>query len=247
MCIQHSEFRNILSNPDFNEYISHSTIDEAHCISQWDDDFRPAWSQLGVLRALIKSDTPIVALSATMGPGILQDVRNVLDISIDNSFHLNLGNNRPNIMQIVTRMRRGDDLERLNFLVDNIHCDSSGTMPRTLAFFESRDLVQKAHDHLTVLIPQSCQEEIAYIHAGLTPHALKHIMELFRTGKINILCATECVGMGSGIGDIDLVILFKIPGNNSILVQRIGRGWRAGQATHAIIFTECSVFETFKR
>jgi superfamily II DNA/RNA helicase len=92
-------------------------------------------------------------------------------------------------------------------------------MSRTLAFFESRDLVQKARDHLVSLIPQSRRGEIAYIRAGLTPHAWSHIMELLRMEKINMLCATECAGMGSDIDDIDLVILFKIPGHNSILVQ----------------------------
>jgi hypothetical protein len=190
-----------------------------------------------------------MALSATMGPGVLEQVRDVLNIDVDNSIHVNLGNNRPNITPLVVRMSRDSGFEDLRFLLDGLKPDGSGRLPRALVFFETREQAQKASDWLKTQLADQFAEfrnQIAYIHAGRTSAGRKHVMEMFRQGLLSILCATECVGMGADIPDIDLVVLFKVPANVMTLVQRIGRAGRGRQHARAILFVEYSVFEVVK-
>jgi hypothetical protein len=249
MCLDHAGFREILSEISFNKHISHLVVDEAHCISQWGPEFRPAWGQLYAIRNLLKLGTPCIAQSATMGPGVIEEVRKTLNIVEGESLHVNLGNDRPNITQLLVRMTYGSRYEELGFLLDGLKSDGTGKMPRTLTFFEERDQAHEAANWLRSQLPVQTQEarsRIAYIHAGLTREGRKKIMHDFRHGLIDILCATECVGMGSDIPDIDIIVLFKLPANMSVLLQRIGRAGRGRQPARAVIFVEPTAYQVKK-
>jgi superfamily II DNA helicase RecQ len=249
MCLEHSGFRKILSDVAFHKNISHLVADEAHCITEWGPEFRPAWMQIGTIRNLIAAGTPCMAMTATMGPGVLGTIRKVLHIDPDKSLHINLGNDRPNITQLVVRMERDSGFEQLGFLLNRLKPDGSGDLPRTIVFFETRELAHKASDWLRDQLPAQSREtrqRIAYIHAGRTSSGRKHTLKLFRDGRIDILCATECVGMGADIPDVDLVVLFKVPSSVLVLLQRIGRAGRGRQPARAVILVEQTAFQIVK-
>ena len=92
MCIQHSAFRDLIQSATYAKHIGGIIIDEAHCISQWGDKFRPEYSNLISLRSLVPLGVPIYATTATAPPLVLEDIRWNLGIEGDKSFHLNLGN-----------------------------------------------------------------------------------------------------------------------------------------------------------
>jgi superfamily II DNA helicase RecQ len=225
MCLDHSGFRKILSDVAFHQHISHLVIDEAHCITEWGPEFRPAWMQIGTVRDLIAARTPCMAMTATMGPGVLGNIQKILHVDPLKSLHINLGNDRPNITQLVIQMDSDAGFDHLAFLLDRLENNGSGNLPRTIIFFETRELAHKASDWLRDKLPVESSEtrqKITYIHAGRTAAGRKHTMKLFRDGTIDILCATECVGMGADILDVDLIILFKLPSSVLVLLQQIG-------------------------
>ncbi|KAJ3974830.1 P-loop containing nucleoside triphosphate hydrolase protein [Lentinula raphanica] len=75
MAIEHDSFRSLLSNPKLASKTLCIVVDEAHCISQWGDKFRPIYQQLGTLRAFVPAQVPFLATSATMQPTVLAEVR----------------------------------------------------------------------------------------------------------------------------------------------------------------------------
>jgi superfamily II DNA/RNA helicase len=250
MCLQNEEFRDILKNPDFHKHISHIVVDEAHCIAQWGDDFRPDWFKIHVIRNLLLAHTPIVALSATMPTQVLAHVRRALHIEPDNGLHINLGNERLNITPIVISLEKTGDLEELDFLLAGLNPDGTGTLPRVIIYFEKRDLTQEAATWLRKHLPPAhanLADQIQYIHAGITRGGRKETMRRWNSHELSILCATECVGMGADNPDVDMIVLFCLPRSLSILIQRIGRAGRGGQYSRAIILVEPSAFQIVKR
>ncbi|KIK06058.1 hypothetical protein K443DRAFT_130111 [Laccaria amethystina LaAM-08-1] len=118
MCLEHDGFRKLLSDPKFAAHISTFIIDEAHCISQWGDKFQPVYSELGTLRSFVSENIPFLVTSATLPPLVLAEVWKTMHIQSDNSYHINLGTDRPNIAWFVRLMKGGKtDFESLDFLV----------------------------------------------------------------------------------------------------------------------------------
>lgn len=164
------------------------------------------------------------------------------------AFHLNLGNNRPNISQIVLRTQRAEDfLERCVTLLKGLKPGPTGRLPRSLLFFETRDEAQSASLYFRHLADMSddVQAQINYIHAGRTKQGRERVMARFREGSYNILCATECVGLGADLPDIEVVILVKVPRDLPTLLQRIGRAGRNGRPARAFIIAESACFEKY--
>ena len=79
-------------------------FDEAHCISQWGDKFCKVYSDVGKLWSLFPPSVPFLAVSATLPLHVLAQVQDILGCSKDDTMFVNLGNNRPNITTIVSRM-----------------------------------------------------------------------------------------------------------------------------------------------
>lgn len=117
MCLKHDKFRQLLNTPAFAKKIAAFVIDEAHCISQWGDDFRTEYAELGTLRAFVPLHVPFMVASATLPPLVLAEVRKSVHMSSDTSYHVNLGTDRPNIAWFVHYMKAAkSDLKAFNFL-----------------------------------------------------------------------------------------------------------------------------------
>jgi superfamily II DNA helicase RecQ len=194
MCLDDEEFSRLLRMPEWSDDISHVVVDEAHCIAQWGDKFRQRFSELGKLRAYLPMHVPFLATSATLPPAILQEVHRVLEFNEHSTYLLNLGNNRRNIIPHIVKMQgAAKDLASLKFLVEGVEHDA--LIERTMVFFNSRELTQKACHYLRNLVPDSIRNQIEFYHALWTSRTKDKIMSDFRNKKINLLCATEAAGM----------------------------------------------------
>ncbi|KAJ6532466.1 hypothetical protein B0H19DRAFT_965845, partial [Mycena capillaripes] len=109
MCLEHEALRKWLRDPATSKRALGTIIDEAHCMSQWGGDFRPHNTQLDKLRAILPLGSPVLATLATLCPAALKDICSSLRqfrifLMLDETFFLNLGNDRPNITPSVFEM-----------------------------------------------------------------------------------------------------------------------------------------------
>ena len=194
MCLQHPEFRKILTDENFSKNICAIIIDEAHCISQWGGDFRKTYALLEKLRALFPPHIPFLATSATLPPVILREVRSKLAIDTETSFYLNLGNDRLNIAMSVRQINGIDDYDALRpLLIDNV--SKVDDMIKTIVFRDQVTATQITCRRVRQMLPKHLRKYVDYIHAHRSVKAKGRVMRRFRQGKIMILIATEAAGM----------------------------------------------------
>lgn len=132
MAIENPLFNDLLCSPEFHKHLAGVVIDEAHCIVQWGRDFRPAYHRLDKLCSFIPARLPIYVTSATMTPLILSKVCEILHINPLESFHLNLGNDRPNIYSEVRTIPNSTSYSAFDFLFDG--ATQADDIPRSLIF-----------------------------------------------------------------------------------------------------------------
>ena len=166
-------------------------IDEAHCIAQWGQAFRKMYSSLNKLRSYVPAGTPLLVTSATLPPPILAEIRDTLEVRDGQSFDLNLGNDRSNIMPIIWPMKAAKgDLSSLDFVVTGRE-----DLLRTIIYVNEKELARKACEHLRKLVaPEKCSQ-IDFVHSSRSLGPQKAVLKRFQEGEVSVLCATEVVGM----------------------------------------------------
>lgn len=194
MALEHPRFAKLLRSPDFTKDVAAIVIDEAHCISQWGDNFRKKYGELSRLRALVPLGVPFLAASATLPPPVLLDIQQKLGFGTKSTHFVNLGNDRINITPLVVRMTGGaSDLAALDFIVQEAR--AGGNLVKTVVFFNTRDLSYRAYRHLKELLPDELKSRVGFLHALRHNNPKSKVMQQFRDGEISILCATEAAGM----------------------------------------------------
>ncbi|THV04363.1 P-loop containing nucleoside triphosphate hydrolase protein [Dendrothele bispora CBS 962.96] len=247
MLLKHEDFPMFAREHKIFRNTKAGVIDEAHCISQWSGDFRPAYGELDKLRSFLPPDTPLLPASATLHRTALVDIREKLLIDADESFTLNLGNDRHNICTSVREMRNAEDYKALLSLI-NLQASSLEELDKTIIFMNAVRPTLKACRLLRKHLPSCLYEAVDFLHALRSRQDKKRVMEGFREGKIRILIATEAAGMGADIPDIKVGIHFGVPSSLAVLKQRLGRIGRDPtiEAT-AIILVEKSMFKEVKK
>jgi superfamily II DNA helicase RecQ len=255
MCFENIEFSKLLRDPSWSKYMMFVVIDEAHCIAQWGQGFRKMYSSLNKLRSYVPAGTPLLITSATLPPSVLSEIRNTLEVRDGQSLDLNLGNDRSNIMPIIWPMKGArEDLSSLDFVVTG-----SEVIPRTIIYVNKKDLARKVCEHLRKLVIPEMRSQIDFIHSGRSPGPQKAVLKRFQEGEVNVLCATEVVGMvrkfiskldvmrcnhhhqGTDLKNVTLVVQFMVPSSLSVWVQRAGRAGRSGSPSCAVLLYELSV------
>ncbi|KAJ7082066.1 P-loop containing nucleoside triphosphate hydrolase protein, partial [Mycena belliarum] len=249
MCLEHDGLRKWLRDPATGKRALGAIIDEAHCASQWGGDFRPHYAQLERLRAVLPTGTPILATSATLGPAALQDLCSGLNLNLDESFFLNLGNDRPNITPSVFEMNSAKDYAALDsHLPDPANVHTAADLDKGIVFVNHVKKSQILTRHIRRRYPNLPPGTIDFLHAHRTAKAKRRVMKQFRRGKIRILVATEAAGMGADISDIKFIIQFGVPSSLAVWTQRAGRAGRSPELqARAILLVEKSMFQRKKK
>ncbi|KAJ3724389.1 P-loop containing nucleoside triphosphate hydrolase protein [Lentinula raphanica] len=249
MALEHDPFRSLLSNPKLAQKTLSVIVDEAHCISQWGDKFRPIYQRLGTLRAFVPAKVPFLATSATMQPLVLAEIRKVLHINPIDSFHLNMGTDRPNIAWFVHRMKAAkSDLNALNFALRRDLASSEITeLVQTMIFFDDINVSMDAMKHLRACLPPQLRGQIVVYHSRRSSNSKRRVLEEFRSGKIKVLLTTEAAGMGCDLPSVQRVIQFMVPKSLAIWLQRAGRAARSRLICgEAFLLVQPTVFQEKK-
>ncbi|KAF8214785.1 hypothetical protein K438DRAFT_2138306, partial [Mycena galopus ATCC 62051] len=164
--LKHNKFRQLLNTPAFSKKIAAFVIDEVHCIAQcYSNKFRVEleYADLGTLHSFVPSKVSFVAVSATIPPLVLAQIRKTLHISPDTSYHVNLGMDRPNIAWFVQPMKGAKgDLEALDFIFPPHDSEDSWVDPKqTMVFFDDINLAMDALEHARDRLPRRCRGMVA--------------------------------------------------------------------------------------
>lgn len=200
--------------------VSLIAIDEAHCISAWGHDFRPAYTQLSYLKKRFVN-TPIIALTATADKATRSDIKSQLNIN--NAVEHISSFDRPNL-SLEVRSGTNRMAQILDFIYQRpnqsgiIYCLSRKITENLAKKLQEKGILAKAY------------------HAGMEFDQRAQTQEDFINDKTEIICATVAFGMGIDKSNVRWVIHYNLPKNIEGYYQEIGRAGRDGLESETLLF-----------
>jgi ATP-dependent DNA helicase RecQ len=210
-------FRDVLRGLD----VRLLAVDEAHCISEWGHDFRPAYRRIGVLRGSL--GCPTMALTATATPAVRDDV--VDSLALERPFVVVRSFDRPNLCWSV---RPGRTLAERVAGVYALLCRRPGP---AIVYAPTRGSVERVRDGLA---GRGVRTE-AY-HAGLPGPERSRVQAEFMAGRCRVVVATNAFGMGIDKPDVRTVVHVQLPGTLEAYYQEAGRAGRDGGPAACVAF-----------
>ena len=199
------------------------TIDEAHCVSQWGHDFRPAYLKIAKLKEYFPK-VPFLALTASATKRVQEDI--LLQLKMDNS-------------QIFTKSFARENLAYMVFKVeDKLHLMEQilkKNPQSSIIYVNNRKACSETANQL-----QSLGYSATYYHGGLSSKEKEKQMQLWMDEKVQIIVATNAFGMGIDKANVKTVIHLHIPPNLENYYQEAGRAGRNGEKAFAVLLTNPS-------
>lgn len=203
--------------------VSFITVDEAHCISQWGYDFRPSYLNIADIRTM-KPGTPILALTATATPDVVNDIQEKLHFEKKNVFKMSF--ERKNLAYIVRTV--GDkDYEMIHIL----RCVGGAA----IVYCRSR----KHTKEIAALLNKNGIKSTFY-HAGLLPTVKDERQRAWQNDETRVIVATNAFGMGIDKPDVRMVIHIDCPDSLEAYFQEAGRAGRDGNKAYAVLLYDPS-------
>lgn len=213
--------------------VSMIVVDEAHCISQWGYDFRPSYLQIAKIRQFLPcDDVPVLALTATATPKVVDDIQERLGFREKNVFSMSF--ERKNLIYVVreTEDRAGEMLHILQ------------GVPNGSAIVYTRTRQQ------TIEIARFLEENgitASNYHAGLTNAEKDYRQINWTKNRVRVMVATNAFGMGIDKPDVRLVIHYNMPDSLEAYFQEAGRAGRDGKASYAVLLYNRQDLKTLNR
>jgi len=200
--------------------VSMFVIDEAHCISQWGHDFRPAYLSCFILRELHPTP-PMVALTATATKRVSDDIVSSLELNYplivkDSFFRKNIG------FEVLLTEDKNNHLKQYCHEINN----------SAIVYVRSR---RKAEELANYLIKNGLKA--TFYHGGIDQKSKTERLNAWLEDKVTIMVATNAFGMGIDKPDVALVVHYQIPDSLENYFQEAGRAGRNGALAKAIILT----------
>ena len=205
--------------------VSFITVDEAHCISQWGYDFRPAYLEIARLREHLP-DVPVLALTATATPRVVDDICDRLRFRPDRTAVFRMSFARPNLSYVVRKTK--DKTAELLHILSRV--DGSA-----IVYTRSR---QKTREVAELLREKGFTA--LNFHAGLTELDKDVRQRLWHDDEIRVMVATNAFGMGIDKPNVRLVIHLDMPDAIEAYFQEAGRAGRDGKTAYAILLYNAS-------
>ncbi|DBA86976.1 TPA: hypothetical protein ACH3X2_14259 [Trebouxia sp. C0005] len=206
-------------------------VDEAHCISSWGHDFRPAYRKLGMIRQQLPG-VPIMALTATAAPQVQDDI--MKQLKIPSAVKLVSSFNRPNIhysVKVVTEAQSDPLPHIVALLKEGRRAEPDGAWPCSIIYALKKESTEEIAAGLTHKgIP--CQ---AY-HAGRPAKERSRVLEDWNEGRVPVVAATIAFGMGIDRANVRLVVHYSLPKTLEGFYQESGRAGRDGKPARSLVF-----------
>ncbi|MBR3443580.1 MAG: RecQ family ATP-dependent DNA helicase [Bacteroidaceae bacterium] len=195
-------------------------VDEAHCVSQWGYDFRPSYLQIATLRHLIPYPVPLLALTATATPRVVDDIQERLEFKEKNVCSMSF--ERKNLIYVVR--------ETMNKEAEIVHILKSVPQGSAIVYVRNRQLTSELCKYL-----ESEGLTAENYHAGLTDAERDLRQTNWTKGRCRVMVATNAFGMGIDKADVRLVIHYSMPDSIEAYFQEAGRAGRDGRTSYAVL------------